>query len=160
MTVFPNEWFMWCLETYWLTFSIGIIVMSCLVYCRRLYFKNESRRCSFNGEDQVDNIDSSTGKLRKRDKVLLYSKKVLRKVLKGFLCGALAVLPLANVGVGVTIPTRAQQKWPGSGPVDWLQHQSYGWNVYSVCFKVLYVFTASGQYWAMTEVLAGRRKYF
>uniref|UniRef100_A0A915L3T4 Metalloendopeptidase n=1 Tax=Romanomermis culicivorax TaxID=13658 RepID=A0A915L3T4_ROMCU len=36
-----------------------------------------------------------------------------------------AVQSLANVGVGATIPTRAQQKWPGSGPVDWLQHQSY-----------------------------------
>uniref|UniRef100_A0A915KLT5 Peptidase S1 domain-containing protein n=1 Tax=Romanomermis culicivorax TaxID=13658 RepID=A0A915KLT5_ROMCU len=33
--------------------------------------------------------------------------------------------------IGVTIPTKAQQKWPGSGPEDWLQHQ-YGWNV--VCY--------------------------
>uniref|UniRef100_A0A915KCV9 Uncharacterized protein n=1 Tax=Romanomermis culicivorax TaxID=13658 RepID=A0A915KCV9_ROMCU len=50
-------------------------------------------------------------------------------VLKGFLGGAVAVPPLANVGVGVTIPTKAQQKWPGSGPVDWLKHQSYGCNI-------------------------------
>uniref|UniRef100_A0A915KYM2 Uncharacterized protein n=1 Tax=Romanomermis culicivorax TaxID=13658 RepID=A0A915KYM2_ROMCU len=47
-------------------------------------------------------------------------------MLKGFLGGAAAVPPLANVEVGVTIPTRAQHKWPGSGPLDWLQHQSYG----------------------------------
>uniref|UniRef100_A0A915HNB3 Uncharacterized protein n=1 Tax=Romanomermis culicivorax TaxID=13658 RepID=A0A915HNB3_ROMCU len=46
-------------------------------------------------------------------------------MLKGFLGGAGAVPPLANVGIGVTIPIRAQQKWPGSGPLDWLQHQSY-----------------------------------
>uniref|UniRef100_A0A915IB53 Uncharacterized protein n=1 Tax=Romanomermis culicivorax TaxID=13658 RepID=A0A915IB53_ROMCU len=35
---------------------------------------------------------------------------------EGFLGGARAVPPLANVGVGVTIQTRAQQKWSGSGP--------------------------------------------
>uniref|UniRef100_A0A915JU52 Uncharacterized protein n=1 Tax=Romanomermis culicivorax TaxID=13658 RepID=A0A915JU52_ROMCU len=46
--------------------------------------------------------------------------------LVGFLGGARAVPPLANVGVGVTIRTRAQQKWPGSEPVEWLNHQSYG----------------------------------
>uniref|UniRef100_A0A915KSD8 Uncharacterized protein n=1 Tax=Romanomermis culicivorax TaxID=13658 RepID=A0A915KSD8_ROMCU len=40
--------------------------------------------------------------------------------------GAGAIPPLANVGVGVTIPTNAQQQWPGSEPVDWLQRQSYG----------------------------------
>uniref|UniRef100_A0A915IB93 Uncharacterized protein n=1 Tax=Romanomermis culicivorax TaxID=13658 RepID=A0A915IB93_ROMCU len=39
-------------------------------------------------------------------------------VLKGFLHGAGAYPPLANVGVGVTILTRAQQKKPGSGLVD------------------------------------------
>uniref|UniRef100_A0A915J9M6 Uncharacterized protein n=1 Tax=Romanomermis culicivorax TaxID=13658 RepID=A0A915J9M6_ROMCU len=48
-----------------------------------------------------------------------------KRKMSGFLGGAGAVPPLANVGVGVTIPTRAQHKWPGSGPVDWLQHQSY-----------------------------------
>uniref|UniRef100_A0A915JHY7 Uncharacterized protein n=1 Tax=Romanomermis culicivorax TaxID=13658 RepID=A0A915JHY7_ROMCU len=42
---------------------------------------------------------------------------------------ARAVPPLANVGLGVTILTRAQQKWPGSEPMDWLEHQSYGWKV-------------------------------
>uniref|UniRef100_A0A915HFA9 Secreted protein n=1 Tax=Romanomermis culicivorax TaxID=13658 RepID=A0A915HFA9_ROMCU len=47
-------------------------------------------------------------------------------MLKGFMGGVVAVPSLANVGVGVTIPTRAQQKWPSSGLVDWLQHQSYG----------------------------------
>uniref|UniRef100_A0A915I5B0 Uncharacterized protein n=1 Tax=Romanomermis culicivorax TaxID=13658 RepID=A0A915I5B0_ROMCU len=58
-------------------------------------------------------------------------------LLKGFLGGVVAVPPLANVWVGVTIPTRAQQKWSGLGPVDWLgsapvdwlQHQSYGCNI-------------------------------
>uniref|UniRef100_A0A915JPM3 Uncharacterized protein n=1 Tax=Romanomermis culicivorax TaxID=13658 RepID=A0A915JPM3_ROMCU len=50
-------------------------------------------------------------------------------MLKGFLGGAVAVPRMANVGLGITIPTRAQQKWPGSGPMDWLQHQSYGRNV-------------------------------
>uniref|UniRef100_A0A915IKV2 Uncharacterized protein n=1 Tax=Romanomermis culicivorax TaxID=13658 RepID=A0A915IKV2_ROMCU len=35
---------------------------------------------------------------------------------KGFLGGAGAVPPLANAGIGVIIPTRAQQKWPGSIP--------------------------------------------
>uniref|UniRef100_A0A915LBW2 Uncharacterized protein n=1 Tax=Romanomermis culicivorax TaxID=13658 RepID=A0A915LBW2_ROMCU len=50
-------------------------------------------------------------------------------MLKGFLGGAVAVPPLANVGVGVIIPTRAQQKWLGSEPLDWLKHQSYQWNV-------------------------------
>uniref|UniRef100_A0A915IW21 Uncharacterized protein n=1 Tax=Romanomermis culicivorax TaxID=13658 RepID=A0A915IW21_ROMCU len=37
-------------------------------------------------------------------------------LLKSFLGGARAVPPLANVRVGVTIPTRAQQKWPDSDP--------------------------------------------
>uniref|UniRef100_A0A915KWQ9 Uncharacterized protein n=1 Tax=Romanomermis culicivorax TaxID=13658 RepID=A0A915KWQ9_ROMCU len=41
-------------------------------------------------------------------------------MLKGFLGGAVAVPPLGNVGVGVTSPTRAQQKSLGLGPVDWL----------------------------------------
>uniref|UniRef100_A0A915JKY4 Uncharacterized protein n=1 Tax=Romanomermis culicivorax TaxID=13658 RepID=A0A915JKY4_ROMCU len=39
------------------------------------------------------------------------------------------VPPLANVAIGVTIQPRAQQKWTGSEPMDWLEHQSYGWNV-------------------------------
>uniref|UniRef100_A0A915IMU9 Uncharacterized protein n=1 Tax=Romanomermis culicivorax TaxID=13658 RepID=A0A915IMU9_ROMCU len=50
--------------------------------------------------------------------------------LKGSLDGAGAVPPLANVGVFVTIPTTAQQKWPGSGPLDRLQLQSYGGMLY------------------------------
>uniref|UniRef100_A0A915JH12 Uncharacterized protein n=1 Tax=Romanomermis culicivorax TaxID=13658 RepID=A0A915JH12_ROMCU len=48
---------------------------------------------------------------------------------KDFLGGAGAVPPLTNVGVGVTILTRAQQKWSGSEPVDWPKHQCYEWNV-------------------------------
>uniref|UniRef100_A0A915JIW4 Uncharacterized protein n=1 Tax=Romanomermis culicivorax TaxID=13658 RepID=A0A915JIW4_ROMCU len=40
-------------------------------------------------------------------------------MLKGFLGGAGAVPPLAIVGVGPTIPTETQQKWPGSEPVPW-----------------------------------------
>uniref|UniRef100_A0A915J905 Uncharacterized protein n=1 Tax=Romanomermis culicivorax TaxID=13658 RepID=A0A915J905_ROMCU len=46
-----------------------------------------------------------------------------------------AVPPLANV-------TRVQQKWPGSAPVDWLQHQFYGWNVGYV-ITLAYVITAA-----------------
>uniref|UniRef100_A0A915L5U7 Apple domain-containing protein n=1 Tax=Romanomermis culicivorax TaxID=13658 RepID=A0A915L5U7_ROMCU len=37
-------------------------------------------------------------------------------VVKGFLGGAGAVPPLAYVGIGVIILTRAQQKWPGLDP--------------------------------------------
>uniref|UniRef100_A0A915IJZ5 Protein MAK10 homolog n=1 Tax=Romanomermis culicivorax TaxID=13658 RepID=A0A915IJZ5_ROMCU len=51
-------------------------------------------------------------------------------MLKEFLGGAGAVLPLAKVVVGVTIPTTAHQKRPGSEPVTWLKHQSYGWLLY------------------------------
>uniref|UniRef100_A0A915KUF0 Uncharacterized protein n=1 Tax=Romanomermis culicivorax TaxID=13658 RepID=A0A915KUF0_ROMCU len=56
-------------------------------------------------------------------------KKVQTFELKGFLAGAGAVPPLANVRLGVTISTRAQQKWSGSECVDWLKHQSYGCNI-------------------------------
>uniref|UniRef100_A0A915IWL4 Uncharacterized protein n=1 Tax=Romanomermis culicivorax TaxID=13658 RepID=A0A915IWL4_ROMCU len=41
----------------------------------------------------------------------------------GFLAGAGAVPPLANVRVGVIILTRAQQKWLGSRSADWMNHQ-------------------------------------
>uniref|UniRef100_A0A915K3I1 Uncharacterized protein n=1 Tax=Romanomermis culicivorax TaxID=13658 RepID=A0A915K3I1_ROMCU len=54
-------------------------------------------------------------------------------MLKGFLGGGRAVPPLANVGVSVTVPTRAQHKYPGSRPMDWLNHQSYAWNVMPCC---------------------------
>uniref|UniRef100_A0A915HQ11 Uncharacterized protein n=1 Tax=Romanomermis culicivorax TaxID=13658 RepID=A0A915HQ11_ROMCU len=42
--------------------------------------------------------------------------------------GAGAVPPLANVRVGVTIPTKCQQKWRGSESMDGLKNQFYGWN--------------------------------
>uniref|UniRef100_A0A915KS97 Uncharacterized protein n=1 Tax=Romanomermis culicivorax TaxID=13658 RepID=A0A915KS97_ROMCU len=47
------------------------------------------------------------------------------RVLKGFLGGTRGAPPLANVRIGVTIWTTAQQKWPGLEPVDWQKHQSY-----------------------------------
>uniref|UniRef100_A0A915HVQ5 Alanine--glyoxylate aminotransferase 2, mitochondrial n=1 Tax=Romanomermis culicivorax TaxID=13658 RepID=A0A915HVQ5_ROMCU len=50
-------------------------------------------------------------------------------VLEGFLGGARAVPPLANVWIGVTTPTKAQQELPCSGPIDRQNHQSCGWNV-------------------------------
>uniref|UniRef100_A0A915KJS3 Uncharacterized protein n=1 Tax=Romanomermis culicivorax TaxID=13658 RepID=A0A915KJS3_ROMCU len=82
-------------------------------------------------------------------------------VLKGFLGVARAIQPWASVEVGVTMPqpgldkncgvwnqflgatqrapgrcdhlaTRTQQKWPGSEAINWLKHQSYGWN--AVCY--------------------------
>uniref|UniRef100_A0A915HJT4 Uncharacterized protein n=1 Tax=Romanomermis culicivorax TaxID=13658 RepID=A0A915HJT4_ROMCU len=42
----------------------------------------------------------------------------IKKVLKDFMGGARAVPPPTNVGIGVTIPTRAQQKWRCSGAMD------------------------------------------
>uniref|UniRef100_A0A915JHJ9 Uncharacterized protein n=1 Tax=Romanomermis culicivorax TaxID=13658 RepID=A0A915JHJ9_ROMCU len=45
--------------------------------------------------------------------------------IEGLPGGARAVPPLANVRVGVTMPTRAQQKWPGSELMDWLKQKSY-----------------------------------
>uniref|UniRef100_A0A915K8N3 Uncharacterized protein n=1 Tax=Romanomermis culicivorax TaxID=13658 RepID=A0A915K8N3_ROMCU len=48
-------------------------------------------------------------------------------MLKGFVDSpGRPVLSLANVWVGLTMPTRGQQKWFGSEPVDWQKHQSYG----------------------------------
>uniref|UniRef100_A0A915KEF5 Uncharacterized protein n=1 Tax=Romanomermis culicivorax TaxID=13658 RepID=A0A915KEF5_ROMCU len=69
-------------------------------------------------------------------------------MLKGFLCGARAVPPLANVGIDMTIPTRAQQKWPCSGAVDWLNRQSYGSNVVIACGAVgeLYHWDLNGDF--------------
>uniref|UniRef100_A0A915IKI0 Uncharacterized protein n=1 Tax=Romanomermis culicivorax TaxID=13658 RepID=A0A915IKI0_ROMCU len=65
-----------------------------------------------------------SGLLQFKTSTKLFSmlKKIKRnerlKIEHGFLGGAVAVPPLANDGIGETIPTRAQQTWPGSGPVD------------------------------------------
>uniref|UniRef100_A0A915KL81 Uncharacterized protein n=1 Tax=Romanomermis culicivorax TaxID=13658 RepID=A0A915KL81_ROMCU len=45
-------------------------------------------------------------------------------VLKGFLLGPRAIPPLANVRVGVTIPTRAPKKFLESETANWTKHLS------------------------------------
>uniref|UniRef100_A0A915I991 Uncharacterized protein n=1 Tax=Romanomermis culicivorax TaxID=13658 RepID=A0A915I991_ROMCU len=87
------------------------------------YLSNLSSKFSFN--DQKDaNLHVFQALKSLEHQLESYDKKVIlhyRKVLKGFLGGVGAVPPLANVGVGLTISTRAEQKWPGSGAMDWLK---------------------------------------
>uniref|UniRef100_A0A915L2C0 Uncharacterized protein n=1 Tax=Romanomermis culicivorax TaxID=13658 RepID=A0A915L2C0_ROMCU len=101
-------------------------------YFREIKFGNSSKvRFQTNDMSNITLIlikENITMKMDNDNNITLYLNEK-KTVAEGFLGDGGAVPSPANVGVGVTIPTRTQQKWPGSEPLDSEKHQSYRWNV-------------------------------